>query len=412
MAGKPIGSVDIVNYLNDNGAHTIVTDNLSVKESPAKQIAKEVWDLSTADVDAITKKSKENNIDALFTGIHEFNIWRSIDVCEKLDLPFYASREEMLNTALKTRYKELFRRFDVPVVPEVSYNKDADNIEFPVLLKPVDGSGGQGISICYNKQEFDEGYQKALQFSATKEVLIEKYINAHEVTIFYILQDGKIMLSAMADRYTGNGDEYTIPLPVLYTFPAKSIDTYINTLNDKVIAAFESIGLKNGMIFIQSFIEGDEFMFYDIGFRLTGTQEYHILEELCGYNPLHMMTDYAITGKMAEQDISEKVDPYFKGKFAFNITILAHPCTVGSYVGVEEVEAMEGVLIAIKNHQEGTVIPESATGTLNQVVLRVLAVSNSYDDMVALIKSVTEKVDVLSPEGESVIMPTFNIDQL
>lgn len=412
MAGKPIGSVDIVKYLNINGAHTIVTDNLAVADSPAKQIAAETWDISTADVDLIADRCAAEKIDAVFTGIHEFNIWRTIDVSERLKLPFYASRTDMLNTSLKTRYKELFRKFDVPVVPESDFDGSIDNIEFPVLVKPVDGSGGQGISICYNDEELKKAYQRALSFSATKQVLVEKFITASEVTIFYIISDGEIMLSAMADRYTGNGNKYTIPLPVLYIFPSKHIDGYIEKLNAKVIAAFKSIGLKNGMVFIQSFADKDEFMFYDIGFRLTGTQEYHILEKICGYNPLKMMVDYSLTGQMGEKGIEHLVDPYFKGKYAFNITLLARPCTVGKYVGIEEVQRMNGVIAVIKNHQEGVVIPEQATGTLNQVVLRVLGISDSYHNMKEMIETITQTVDVLSPDGESVVLPAFKIEEL
>src|SRR5690606_312921 len=118
LAGKPIGSKDIVEYAQQNGAYTIVTDNLSVNQSPAKRIADEHWDVSTADVDLLCEKIKENNIDAVFTGIHEFNIWRAFDVCEKLDLPFYATKEQLIETSVKSRYKQLFREFDIPVIDE------------------------------------------------------------------------------------------------------------------------------------------------------------------------------------------------------------------------------------------------------------------------------------------------------
>jgi hypothetical protein len=70
MAGKPIGSEDIVNYLKNNKAYTIVTDNHSIKYSPAKLIADESWNISTADVQAIVEKAKKREIDAVFTGAH------------------------------------------------------------------------------------------------------------------------------------------------------------------------------------------------------------------------------------------------------------------------------------------------------------------------------------------------------
>lgn len=417
MAGKPIGSEDIVNYLKNNKAYTIVTDNHPIKYSPAKLIADESWNISTADVQAIVEKAKKREIDAVFTGAHEFNIWKTMEVCDNLVLPFYASREQLLKTTVKSIYKQLFKNFQIPVVTEYEIKENFiesnfSQIQYPVLIKPVDGSGGYGISICYNEVELKAGYEKAIFYSKMGEVLVEKHTSSAEVTIFYIIQNGKIMLSAMADRFTGNGEKYTIPLPVLYIFPSTYLDKYISTLNDNVIAAFESMDLKNGMIFIQSFIDNGRFLFYDIGFRLTGTQEYHILDHICGYHPLEMLVDYSLTGKMGEEDISAKVNPYFNNKLAFNITFLAKPCTIGKYKGIWDVERMQGVLKVIKNHQEGTIIPQSAVGTLNQVVLRVLGVSDSFEDMRTLITSVKEEIDVLSDRGKTVLIPSFNLDKL
>lgn len=417
LAGRPIGSKDIVEYAKQNGVYAVVTDNLTVSQSPVKAIADEYWDVSTADVDLLCEKIKEYGIDAVFTGIHEFNIWRTFDVCEKLNLPFYATREQLIETSVKSNYKQLFRKFDIPVIDEFiltdeNFEQDISKLVYPILIKPVDGSGGYGISICHDERELREGYVKAMGFSKSKKVLVEKYISAKEVTIFYIIQEGKIMLSAMADRHTENGSKYTIPLPVLYTFPSIHLSEYQNKLNNKVIKAFESIGVMNGMIFIQAFVDGDYFRFYDIGFRLTGTQEYHILENLCGYNPLKMLVDYSLTGKMGKGDISRLVDPHFNGKHACNITFLMKPSVIGEFVGLEEVEELEGVLKVIKNHQIGDEVPKSVIGTLNQVVLRVLAVSDSRENLKNLIKDIIEKVDIYSDKGKSVILPTIKIDEI
>ena len=417
LAGKPIGSLDIVKYAKERGAYTIVTDNLSVLDSPAKVIADEYWDISTADIDLLCGKIKENNIDAVFTGVHEFNIWKALEVCEVLNFPFYASKKQMTATSVKDSYKKLFKDHRVPVIDEFILEKDnfegyLKDVEYPVLIKPVDGSGGYGISICYTENELKLGYEKAMSFSKNKRVLVEKYISAEEVTIFYIVQNGNIMLSAMADRHTGNGRKYVIPLPVLYTFPSIYLSKFIDDLNNKLIKVFESLELRDGMLFIQAFVDNGEFKPYDIGYRLTGTQEYHILEELCGYNPLKMLVDYSFTRKFGNEDLRNSVDPFFKGNHACNITFLIKPCVIGKFVGLEDIENMKGVIKVIKNHEIGHEIFSSAVGTLNQVGLRVLAVSDSREALKQLIEVIVNKVDIESASGESVILPFFKIENL
>lgn len=417
LGGKPIGSDEAVRYAQKIGVYTIVTDNLSEEESPAKQISDENWDISTEDVDLLCEKIIENKVDAVFTGIHEFNIWKTSEISKKLNLPFYATQEQLIKTTIKSEYKELFKKYDIPVIPEFdlkenTFENDLAKVEYPILIKPIDGSGGFGISICYNDEELKTAYQKALEHSKIKKVLVEKYITAKEVTIFYIIQNGKILLSTLADRHTQNGSKYTIALPVLYIFPSPHLQNYIETLNEKVITAFKSLDLQNGMIFIQAFIDNDGFKFYDIGFRLTGTQEYYITDNICNYNALKMMLDYSLTEKMGTQDLEKLVDPFLHGKSASNITFLAKPGVIGEFIGIEEIQKRPEVIKAIKNHQVGMIIPESAKGTLYQVILRVFIVAENKTLLKEIIKEITASIDVLSDKGESMLLPTYNIDEL
>jgi len=417
MAGRPIASCDIVNYAKTEGVYTIVTDYLPIENSPAKQIADEDWDISTNDIDVLEKKIKKEGVNAIFTGAHEFNIKKTAELCRKTGLPFYATDFQLKTTMIKSLYKKLFKDFDVPVVPEYKidenfHRNDLDKIEYPVVLKPVDGSGGYGISICNNEDELKNSYSKALQYSYSKKVLLEKYINAKEVTIFYVIQDGNIFLSVIADRYVANGNKLIIPLPVAYVFSSKHTENYISNLNDKVIASFKSIGLMNGMVFIQSFIDNGNFIFYDIGFRLTGTQEYKILEQVCGYNPLKMMVDYSLTGKMGKENISAKIDPYFNGKYACNITYLCKPCKIGKILGIEEIKKIQGVLSVVPNHLIGEIIPDSAKGTLNQIILRVFAVADSKVELLQIIQQANYLLKVYSDLNENVLLPAVDINKL
>ncbi len=404
LGGKPIASCDIVNYAKKIGVYTIVTDNLSDEESPAKQIADESWEISTADIDKLQSLVIQHKIDAVFTGAHEFNIRKTMELAKRCSLPFYASEEQMEITSIKSIYKKLFKKFDLPVVPEYQMD-NMMNINYPVIVKPIDGSGGYGISICNTNEELKAGIEHAKSFSDRNEMLIEKYIRGKEVTIFYILQNGNILLSAMADRHTHYFSEGIIPLPVAYNFPSKYIDLFIKMQNEKTISALKSIGLNDGMLFIQAFFDEEQFVYYDIGYRLTGTQEYNILEEVNGYNPLKMMVDYALTGQMGAMDINDLVDPYFNGKFACNVTLLSKPGKIVRYVGIEEIKKYKGVVKTVINHEVGTTISKNAMGTLNQVVFRVFGIASTIKEVNALKDFVNNNFDVISDENLSLLIP-------
>lgn len=406
LGGKPISSCDIVTYAKEIGVYTIVTDNLEIENSPAKMIADETWNISTADTATIQTLITKNNVDAVFTGAHEFNIWKTLEVANSCGLPFYCTKQQLELTSIKSQYKKLFNDFGIPVVRE--FNKDdIKNIEYPVLVKPVDGTGGYGISICNDSEELQFGINHAEDFSVRKEILIEKYINLKEVSIFYIIQNGNIYLSAMADRHTNSFKNGVIPLPIAYHFPSKHLEVFLQKQNQKTINALKSVGLKNGMLFIQSFVDNENFLYYDIGYRLTGTQEYNILEKACGYNPLKMMVDFALTGQMSDFDVKPLVDPFLNGKSACNITFLSYPGKIAKFIGIEEINRYSGVIKTVVNHNVGETIPESALGTLNQVVFRVFGITESRKEFADLIDYVKKRFNVISDKNESLLVPVI-----
>ena len=232
LGGKPIGTIDMVKYLKSLSHYVIVCDYLPTEQSPAKQLADESWDYSTADVDLIVERAKKQNVNAVFTGVHEFNIARCQEVCEKLNLPFYVDKQTMINAANKSFYKNVFAKFKIPLIPQY---KIEDEKIYPILLKPVDGSGAYGLKICNSEEELQENLPKALEFSNKKEVLIEQYIkDKEEITTVYIIKDGVPYLASVADRIVKYFDDAVIALPIAYIWNSKYLDLYEKTIDEKM----------------------------------------------------------------------------------------------------------------------------------------------------------------------------------
>lgn len=408
LAGKPIGSLDIINYAKEKGAYTIVCDYLDASQSPAKQLADETWDYSTADVEGIVRHAKKVGVDSIFTGVHEFNIKKCLAVCKELNLPFYATEDEIAVSSKKNVYKKIFEQNGIDIIKEFSINVDniSDDIIYPIIIKPVDGSGAYGISICNSKEELLGKIREAEKHSEDKQIIAERYLtDKEEITTVYFIIDGTPYLASVADRLVKTFDEAVIPLPVGYIWPSKYLSLYCDTVDEKMKNAIREMGLQNGMLFIQSIVKDGIIYPYDIGFRLSGTQEHLILEEVCGYSPLKLLVDYAFEGEFPDKEsLIEKIDPEFK-QYACNITFLAKPSTIHTFEGLDEVVKMEGVIRLIKNKLEGETIPESALGTLNQVAIRVFAKANDLKSLNRLIEEIVSKIKVLDEHGNNILIP-------
>lgn len=402
-------SKEIAKYAKLLNFDVYVADYL--KDSPAKKIADKSFLIDALDTNAISELIKTEKIDGILTGFVDLLLPYYYEICRKTGLFYYGTNEQFKILHDKVLFKNLCKRHNIPVVEEYEINSIDDeesinNLHFPVLLKPVDNSGGRGITICHNVSEFKNNYLESLKFSKSKKILIERYMQSKEVTIFYILKDGEIKLSAMGDRHIKHFSDDKIPLPVAYTFPSIHLKKYEKDLNDKVINMFKSIGLRNGMIFIQSFIENGECVIYEMGYRLTGSLEYNIIEHASGYNPLQMMVEQAVFGK-TYSNITKLANPYFKNKYC-NITFLINPGTIKKIEGVEQIKKISNVLDLFLSYEEGDEIPFSAKGTLAQVVARVFAFAPNYEELTKTIELIHSKFKVISTDDENMLLPTFD----
>src|SRR5699024_5380375 len=250
-------SCEIVKKAQEMGIYTMVTDWCTLEQSPGKQIADKYFMTSRADIKAMVKLVKDEKIDGIRTGFTDSVLPYYAQICEEAGLPCYGTEEQFEILTNKNAYKKLCRDFGIPVVDEYKIaEEDLDTdkinpIKYPVLVKPSDGSGAKGVSVCKNKSELIKGYRNALAFSESKEVIVERYIDGKEVTVFYTLQDGEIYLIGMGNRHIKHNQEDVIALPVAYTFPSIYLKEYRETVEPRGKEMFKSLGMKNGMVFMK-----------------------------------------------------------------------------------------------------------------------------------------------------------------
>jgi D-alanine-D-alanine ligase len=133
-------------------------------------------------------------------------------ILEELDLPHLGSScETILNGLNKAKAKELAMETGVPtpdffLVNKFSrgWSKQAEEIGYPVIIKPNFGGGHIGIeddSIVYNNKQFIETLKKYLQ-NFNEPMLVEKYIteeNMREFSVGIIGNETRIILPLEID---------------------------------------------------------------------------------------------------------------------------------------------------------------------------------------------------------------------
>lgn len=403
-------SCEIIRHARAMGIVTGVTDWYALDRSPAKQMADEAYYVSTSDIEAMVALIEEKNFDGVLTGFTDSVLPYYADMCERVGLPAYGTKEQFEIFIDKQKYKKLMREFDVPTIPEYiididNFDKTADDIVYPVIVKPSESSGARGITVCHSKGELRTAMDFAAHTSESREFLVERYIDEAEATIFWLFVDGQYYLMMIGNRHVKHNQEGVIPLPAGYTYPSSVQPRFLKETAPKMEKMFRSLGIQNGMMFMQSKKVDGECWVYDIGYRLTGSLEYINLKEMCGYDPLDMLIHFALTGKMGEPNIAEKADPYFGGKYAYNVSLLCKPGKIAKITGLEEIEKLPGVIKVVVAHPEGDEITQKMKGLLAQITVRILGKADSIKQMEAEMLEIQKLAHVISDKGEEMILP-------
>lgn len=409
-------SCEIIKKAKDMGLIVGVADYNSIENSPGKQICDYSHLVDVTNVDLVVDLINNEKYDGVITGFSDMLLPYYAEICEKSGKYCYATKEQFEIFTEKNKYKHLLRKFSIPTVEE--YRVDSNNVEstinnirYPVLVKPSDSSGSRGITICRNHNELKSAFSKALKYSKNCEILVERYMEGREATVFWIFQDGKYHLMALGNRHVKNNQKGVIPLPVGYTYPSVYLTKYEEIIADKCKEMFKYIGIKNGMMFMQCKIENDLCVVYDIGYRLTGSLEYNNIEDTCGFNPLEMMIYYSITGKMHEKDISEIVDPRFGGKYGFNVSTLSAPGLIETISGINETKEIDGVIDCVPAHLSGEEITDKMKGLLSQITVRTLGTVDSQVELYPKMKKIEETIKIIS-NGRNNTLPGIEYDDI
>lgn len=400
------------------GIYTIVTDYFP--NSPAKAIADKAYDVSTVDIDAVEKIARDENVDGIFVAWSDNNHYIAEELCRRLELPFYATQEQLLTFTNKRLFKEACKKFDVSVVPQFTLTaelkkEDVKSLEFPVIIKPCDSYSGKGITICHAEDELKGAVAEALSKSKTKQFLTEKYMDDEHydtICLYYTIQDGIPALSAMTDRYMQEF-EGGKRLNTAIFYPSQYLPRFLSSsMNEKIKNMLKGLGVQNGTLFLEGCVNADNFYLWEAGFRLCGAQQNIFPAYFNGVDVQKMLICHALTGKMADENLMCKEDPYFGGNAACNGLVFLKPGKIASIKGIDEIKDMDSIIGFTQLLQTGDSVNESDVGTLNQSFARFHAVAKSREELCQIIDNIFKKLVIKDELGDDMVICSYDYDEI
>jgi biotin carboxylase len=350
-------SIVFLQRAKELGVKTLVANIYSADKAPAKKYADEAVEINFSDEQAMRKMMIERGVDGILQGTTDSHLTHVADLAKMMGFPCYGTREQFELLSNKETMKKICREHGVPVSKEYQIediNGELPDIEYPVITKPVDGSGSRGFSICNNADELRTAYLKAKSFSQSGRVLIEQCMDYRSsVIINYLLVDGDISFCGMSDKLSKKVTEDGAPTMAFQYYKSIHEDEYVCKLNDRVIAMLKDIGLKNGVIWVESFYQNGEFIFNEFGYRFGGSMTYLPIEYFYGVKELDLQIEYALTGQ--NNSYTKPVD-LKKEKTYCLFPVHVKPGKIVEIKGMDQIKSKEGFMAFIPGHLKGVQI--------------------------------------------------------
>lgn len=397
------GTKELLLEAKSRGIYTIITDNLSVENAPLKLLADEYWMISTAEIDLLEQKCKDEGITAIMNGISTFNISVCMELCKRLNLPCYCTPNAWHYTIDKRQFKDLCISCGVPVAKDYYLSKfpsdsELDQIQYPVVVKAIDQSANRGMSYCNSKEEVIAACDYARSYSASDTVIVERMLKGHEYTAWYALADGKASLINFSIMFEQKG--YPSNCYSITTTETNKLDLYLKEIDPYIIKAFEKGGYKEGLAWIEMMLDDDgHFYVLETGYRMSGDMMALNHKNVCGFNTYAWLVDIATGVKHNRSDLPVPASNLPKRCGCTYILWSVEEGEISEITGIDEINQIPGININIdgllnvgdivKKHQYLYVI---TFDTINE------------DQMIDVINKINELISIKDKKGVDIVI--------
>ncbi len=400
------------NYLVDvfirlaktRGIYTVVTDNLSVDNSPEKKMADAYWDISVTDIDELEKKCIENKINAVVCGASEICMEANRKLCKKLGLPFYVSDKAWEIANNKVLFKEKCKKYGIPVPKDfhlsIEFNpEDLKKIEYPVVVKPADGCSSIGLHVCFSEEELMEGYRDSYNKSPIHQVVVEKYYAGEDVSILLFFSNGKMKIIESGDAYGEKRKGY----PFLWgSAPSK----YVPIIEKKILKSakkmFNDLECQEGVISLQFIVEKDDIAVLEMNYRLPGGKIYN-QEYIC-----NQVLDFVLKGKTTDSTELLKVKP------TLGYVIWLKKGVISEISGLDIIRDKLKPIYSEPMKKIGDIVDDSPG--MRKIFMILTVEGNNLEKMAEVIKVVNKYLIVKDENGKDMLyrynfyINEFNVD--
>ena len=196
MLGGSHGEIPLIQAAKKMGYYVITTGNQP--EGMGHRHADEYRNCDFSQKEAILALAQELQVDAICSGCNDFACLSAAYACEKLGIAGHDSYETALLIHHKDRYRALAQKLGIPSPKALKCQSreeiiDAcEKLSFPLIVKPVDLTGGKGMMRCEDAGQVGGAFTQAMAATREKYVIMEEFVTGTNHGFSAYLQNQKV----------------------------------------------------------------------------------------------------------------------------------------------------------------------------------------------------------------------------
>ena len=251
IAGGGYADIPMIMAAKQLGFHVITSGNRPGDLGHRYSDECQLEDFS--DHEAMLRLARRLRIDAICSSCNDFSALSSAYVAEQMGLPGH----DPYQTARTIHHKDLYRDFahangiESPNAEGFADEKLAiaalPQFRYPIIIKPVDLTGGKGITVARTEEDAPAAIRTAFERSRAKRIVIEEFIEGTRHGFSAFLRGGRVVF-----HFCDNEHYYLNPYMVsAASAPGDVPESALRTLQKTAEQIAGLLGLRTGIFHVQ-----------------------------------------------------------------------------------------------------------------------------------------------------------------
>lgn len=339
------------------------------KGAVCKPYCDRFYPVSFADKDQVVEICRQERVDGILSFSLESALPTVVYVAQKLGL-VSNSKECVELTQSKYAQRQALGKAGIPVPKYYLVESVADlekvQCRFPVIVKPVDSGGSQGICKVDAQDNLVEAYQYAVEFSRTSKAIVEEFVDGREFSVEYISHQGKHYFLQITDKVTSGAPRF---VEMQHHQPADIPEAVWERIKEMVEGALTALKIENSASHTEiKWNSNDELFIIETGARMGG--------DFISSDLVRLSTGYDFVAGAIKLAVNQFEEPVFTKSMHSGVYFYSKLAPeVGEMIKIHdkwpeiiEWEYSEEPLMEVKSNADrrGYFIYQKKTGRINQ----------------------------------------------